>query len=94
MMNDSQFLEVLKQSFIVYLKTDPRSNEKLKILHGAISKDIKEKLHESRYEVASLGFEAGKEKKINGRYVEKKRRYYYSGRKKADCRSCSKIRYE
>lgn len=70
-MNNCQFLAVLKQAFLVYLKTSARSNKKLEVLHGAISKDIAERLNDSRYEVFSLGNGIGKEHKIYGRYVEK-----------------------
>lgn len=70
-MNNSQFLTILKKSFITYLETGARSNKKLEILHGAISEDLQERLNDNNYKVYSLGFEAGKEKKINGRYVDK-----------------------
>ena len=69
-MNNSQFLQVLKESFITYLKTSPRSNKKLLILHGAISKDFAERLGKG-YEVSSLGYKAGKEKVVAGRYIDK-----------------------
>ena len=70
-MNNSQFLDVLRRSFIKYLETGARSNEKLKILHGGISQDLSEKLRTanntgSHYTVASLGYAAGKEMKKNG----------------------------
>ena len=70
-MNNSQFLEVLKQAFITYLQTGARSNKKLEILHGAISKDLQERLQDDKYSVYSLGYETGKERKIIGRYVDK-----------------------
>lgn len=70
-MNNSEFLQVIKNSFIKCLETSPRSNEKLKILHGAISKDINERLNDSIYAVQSLGFGKGKEQKIQGRYYNK-----------------------
>ena len=70
-MNNHEFLEVLKQSFLVYLRTSARSNEKLKVLHGAISYDIDSRLNEKKYTVASLGYGAGKEKTIDGRYINK-----------------------
>lgn len=69
-MNNIQFLSILKKSFIVYLQTGARSNKKLQVLHGAISKDLQERLS-GCYKVYSLGFNSGKEKKINGRYVDK-----------------------
>lgn len=75
-MNNSGFIDVLKRSFIRYLETGERSNEKLKVLHGAISADLSARLDKTNdtggiFEVSSLGFGKGKEKKINGRYVDK-----------------------
>lgn len=70
-MNNPQFLAILKDSFITYLNTGARSNEKLKILHGAISNDLQERLADDKYSVYSLGYGAGKEHKIIGRYVDK-----------------------
>ena len=73
-MNNSEFFNVLKRSFEKYLETGARSNKKLEILHGAISRDLYEKLKDKNdtndhYSVASLGF--GKEGKIAGRYIDK-----------------------
>lgn len=70
-MNNSQFLAVLKKSFKVYLQTDARSNKKLCVLHGEISKDLNERLGDSRYSVYSLGYGDLKERKISGRYMDK-----------------------
>lgn len=70
-MNNSQFLAILKKSFITYLQTGARSNKKLGVLHGAISKDLQERLHDNNYSVYSLGYGICKEHKINGRYVDK-----------------------
>ena len=70
-MNNSQFLKILKESFITYLKTGARSNKKLEILHGAISQDLHERLNDRKYYVYSLGYGLGKEHKISGRYVDK-----------------------
>ena len=70
-MNNSQFLATLKDSFITYLKTGARSNKKLEVLHGAISRDLQERLNDSKYSVYSLGYGLGKERKIVGRYVDK-----------------------
>lgn len=63
-------LPTLKKSFCKYLETSSRSNEKLKILHAQIAKDLVSLLGEG-YKVYSLGFESGKEHIITGRYVEK-----------------------
>ncbi|MCF1354844.1 hypothetical protein LH651_01000 [Mycoplasma hominis] len=65
------FLEALKESFITYLSTSPRSNEKLKVLHGFIASDLQKKLG-NEYEVKSLGYKIGKESFIDGRYMSKK----------------------
>ncbi len=70
-MNNSQFLAILKRSFITYLQTGARSNKKLGVLHGAISEDLQERLNNKIYSVYSLGYGVGKEHKINGRYVDK-----------------------
>jgi len=75
-MNNSHFLDVLKASFLKYLETGARSNEKLKVLHGAISEDLSERLTGAndtgdRYFVTSLGFASGRETAISGRYVDK-----------------------
>lgn len=69
-MNNQQFLKLLAKSFYRYIQTDPRSNAKLKILHGEIAKDINKKLG-SNFSIKSLGFENGKEGKLIGRYVDK-----------------------
>ena len=70
-MNNKQFLQTIKKSFIKFLETHPRSNKKLIILHGAIANDIKNKLGRE-YEIKSLGMGEGKEGKLDGRYMEKK----------------------
>lgn len=69
-MNNNQFLQTVEKSFIKFLKTHPRSNKKLIILHGAIADDIKNRLGK-KYEIKSLGAGDGKEGKMKGRYVEK-----------------------
>ena len=70
-MNNTEFLAKTKESFYKYLKTGPRSNEKLKVLHGAIAKDLKERLGEE-YEVHSLGYGNSKEENMTGRYMKKR----------------------
>lgn len=69
-MNNNQFLQIVKTSFIKFLRTHPRSNKKLIILHGAVADDIKNKLGKE-YVVKSLGIGNGKEGKLDGRYMEK-----------------------
>lgn len=70
-LNNHDFLNVLKESFITYLKTSERSNKKLKVLHGEISKDIDKRFCDKKYSVSSLGYGVGKEKIIQGRYLNK-----------------------
>lgn len=71
-MNNSGFLNVAKASFKKYLETGARSNEKLKIFHGAISEDLYNRLNDPfSYHVYSLGFGHGTEKAIQGRYINK-----------------------
>ncbi len=69
-MNNLDFLDCVAQSFKKFLETHSRSNQKLKILHGKIASDLASKLGKE-YTIKSLGFEKGKEAKIQGRYVNK-----------------------
>lgn len=69
-MNNNQFLQIVKQSFLKFLRTHSRSNKKLVVLHGAIAKDIKDKLG-STYKIKSLGLGDGKEGKLDGIYMGK-----------------------
>ncbi len=69
-MNNSEFLDKLVNSFIVCMQTSPRSNEKLKILHGAIASDLANILG-NNFTIQSLGYGAGKEGNIRGRYIDK-----------------------
>lgn len=69
-MNNTQFLNCIGLSFKRFLETGSRSNEKLKVLHGAIAADLINKLG-TDYSVSSLGFGKGKEAKIQGRYINK-----------------------
>lgn len=69
-MNNQQFLTTISQSFLKFLQTGSRSNEKLKILHGDIAKDLSERLG-NKYQIKSLGFDNNKEGKIEGRYIDK-----------------------
>jgi len=70
-MNNKELLKTVKKSFIKFLETGARSNQKLIILHGGIAADIKKRLGK-KYEVKSLGVGDGKEGKMDGRYMEKK----------------------
>ena len=69
-MDNQEFLTVVGNSFKKFLETGSRSNEQLKILHGAIAKDLKERLGIG-YSVCSLGIGDGKEEKLDGRYIDK-----------------------
>lgn len=69
-MDNQEFLTGVGNSFKKFLETGSRSNEKLKILHGAIAKDLKERLGVG-YSVCSLGIGDGKEEKLDGRYIDK-----------------------
>lgn len=69
-MTNQDFLQIITCSFKTFLKTGSRSNEKLKILHGAIAKDLQDKLGD-KYQISSLGFGDGKESSIKGRYIDK-----------------------
>ena len=69
-MNNTDFLNCALASFKCYLNTNARSNEKLKILHGAIAQDLSNRLGDD-FLVMSLGFGKGREGKIKGRYIDK-----------------------
>jgi carbonic anhydrase len=70
-MDNKKFLEMIESAFKKYLETSARSNEKLKILHGAIADDLQTNLGKG-FSIQSLGFEHGKETEIAGRYLPKK----------------------
>lgn len=69
-MDNQEFLTAVENSFRKFLETSSRSNEKLKILHGAIAQDLKERLG-NEYVVKSLGIGNGREVRIDGRYIDK-----------------------
>ena len=69
-MDNQEFLNVVGNSFKKFLETGSRSNEKLKILHGAIANELKKRLGGS-YSIQSLGIGNGKEMKIECRYIDK-----------------------
>ena len=69
-MNNKEFLKVVGESFKKFIETGSRSNEKLKILHGAIANDLKHRLG-TGFSVCSLGIGDSKEMKIEGRYIDK-----------------------
>ncbi|WP_022935054.1 hypothetical protein ACJA28_03055 [Mesomycoplasma moatsii] len=63
--------DILKDSFVKYLETSARSNEKLKILHGYIADSIRQKVDDN-YKVDSIDLNNGKEEEIMGSYMPKK----------------------
>jgi hypothetical protein len=69
-MDNKEFLKVVGESFKKFIETGSRSNEKLKILHGAIANDLKQRLG-TGFSVCSLGIGDSKEMKIEGRYIDK-----------------------
>lgn len=71
MLTNTQFLEVIKESFKTYLnKNTSRSTAKLKALHGHIAADLAE-LFGSDYTIKSQGYGNDKEGMLDGRYYPK-----------------------
>lgn len=71
-LNNADFLHVISDSFGAFLyKGTSRSTDKLKPLHGAIARDIAQRLGDG-YDVWSQGFLHDKEADMQGRYVNKK----------------------
>ena len=71
MLSNQLFLDKVLNSFKEFINSGTsRSPAKLKPLHGAIASDIASKLG-ATYQVWSQGYKGGKEKKINGRYIDK-----------------------
>lgn len=72
MLDQNQFLEVIRESFRAYLYShSSRSTLKLKALHGCIANDLQKQLGQ-KYEIKSQGYGNGKEEEIGGRYYPKK----------------------
>ncbi len=71
MLSNKQFLDVIRESFKVYLNVDTsRSTAKLKALHGKIAEDIQE-IFGPQYTVLSQGIGNDSEGTIDGRYYPK-----------------------
>lgn len=71
MLSNNQFLDKILTSFKEFISSGTsRSTAKLKPLHGAIAADIADRLGNG-FKVYSQGFGDGKEKKIDGRYIDK-----------------------
>ncbi|WP_400146087.1 hypothetical protein [Candidatus Methanarcanum hacksteinii] len=71
MLTNNQLLKVLGAAFSKYLEFGERSNQKLYVLHGAISRDLMERLGPG-YSVQSLGVNDDREESVTGRYMDKK----------------------
>lgn len=71
MSTNEDLLNVLEDAFIKYIDTGARSNKKLHILHGFISKDLEKRLG-AGYRVSSLGIHDDREENVEGRYMDKK----------------------
>lgn len=70
-MNNPEFLKAISNSFHEFLCSGTsRSTAKLKPLHGAIARDFSQRLGKE-FTVHSQGFGKDKEKKIQGRYINK-----------------------
>ncbi|MCZ2127190.1 MAG: hypothetical protein LC099_05370 [Anaerolineales bacterium] len=69
-MDNLDFLKIAAKSFVKYLMTGARSNEKLKILHGALADDLYKRLGKP-YSISALGYGKEKEEIISGRYMSK-----------------------
>lgn len=69
-MNNTEFNEILSNSFKEFLNSGSRSNRKLKILHGAVANDLAARLG-GGFSCIALGIHDGKEEKIHGRYLVK-----------------------
>jgi hypothetical protein len=71
MMTDQKFLESITESFKKFISAgSSASTMKLKPLHGAIAKDIADRLGED-YEIKSQGYGNGKEANVMGAYTDK-----------------------
>lgn len=66
------FLGKIEESFHLYLRTSPRSNEKLKPIHSFIATTLKRLLNDDGLQYFSLCPDcAGGEKTVAGRYMDK-----------------------
>ncbi|MDR3290259.1 MAG: hypothetical protein LBT02_03165, partial [Rickettsiales bacterium] len=74
-MNNQEFLRVLIKGFKKFTQTGSNSNEKLKVIHGAIKHDLQNRLSSEgdiQYGVIGLDVDGGKEQKVPGRYITDK----------------------
>lgn len=71
-LTNEEFLKIISRSFEAFLdKGTSRSTDKLKPLHGAIARDIANRLG-PEYVVWSQGYWHDKEAEVEGRYVSKR----------------------
>lgn len=71
MLTNTQFLDIVKDSFKVYLTVGTsRSTAKLKVLHGGIARDLQEAFG-PEYTIQSQGYGKDKEGVLEGRYYPK-----------------------
>lgn len=71
-MDNQGFLAAIEHSFVEFVKCGTsRSTRKLVPLHGAIARDMHERLGDG-YFIMSQGFSGNKEGTISGRYMDKK----------------------
>ena len=71
-MDNIEFIRAIENSFIEFIKSGTsRSTRKLAPLHGAIARDMHERLG-AEYSIWSQGFRNNKEGTISGRYMDKK----------------------
>ena len=72
MSDNNSFLEIVLNSFKEFVKTGTsRSPAKLKPLHGAVASDIEKTMGE-QYRVYAQGYLETQERKIEGRYIDKR----------------------
>lgn len=71
MLTNQTFLQAISESFDEFLLSGTsRSTAKLKPLHGAIARDLAERLG-GEYEICSQGYGNDKEASMHGRYMDK-----------------------
>lgn len=66
-----RFLSAVQETYQAYLQHGPRSNKKLKILHGWMMKEISEMLSDE-YTISGLTLDSSSEKSVEGMYYPKK----------------------
>ena len=67
----NRFLDAIQDAYQAYLEHGPRSNKKLKILHGWIIKEIGNVLGD-KYAISGLTLDSSSEKSVEGMYYPKR----------------------